>query len=120
MNTARLPLLSFLLGLSFVTLLAPATSAQDYPNRPIRFIVGFPPGGSVDVLARAVANQATKTLGQPILVENRAGASTNAASDFVAKERPTAIPCWWRATASPSTQACSRIFRSIPPPASRR
>jgi tripartite-type tricarboxylate transporter receptor subunit TctC len=87
MNTARLPLLSFLLGLSFVTLLAPATSAQD-PNRPIRFIVGFPPGGSVDVLARAVANQATKTLGQPILVENRAGASTNAASDFVAKERP--------------------------------
>ena len=55
---------SFLLGLSFVTLLAPATSAQD-PNRPIRFIVGFPPGGSVDVLARAVANQATKTLGQP-------------------------------------------------------
>ena len=87
MNTARLPLLSFLLGLSFVTLLAPATSAQD-PNRPIRFIVGFPPGGSVDVLARAVANQATKTLGQPILVENRARASTNAASDFVAKERP--------------------------------
>ena len=88
MNTARLPLLSFLLGLSFVTLLAPATSAQDYPNRPIRFIVGFPPSGSVDVLARAVANQATKTLGQPILVENRARASTNAASDFVAKERP--------------------------------
>ena len=62
--------------------------AQDYPNRPIRFIVGFPPGGSVDLLARAVANQATKTLGQPILVENRAGASTNVASDFVAKERP--------------------------------
>ena len=63
--TARLPLKSFLLGLSLVTLLAPAVSAQDYPNRPIRFIVGFPPGGSVDVLARAVANQATKTLGQP-------------------------------------------------------
>jgi tripartite-type tricarboxylate transporter receptor subunit TctC len=88
MNTARLPLKSFLLGLSLVTLWAPAVSAQDYPNRAIRFIVGFPPGGSVDVLARAVANQATKTLGQPILVENRAGASTNAASDFVAKERP--------------------------------
>ena len=86
--TARLPLQSFLLGLSLITLLAPAVSAQDYPNRPIRFIVGFPPGGSVDVLARAVANQATKTLGQPILVENRARASTNAASDFVAKERP--------------------------------
>jgi tripartite-type tricarboxylate transporter receptor subunit TctC len=88
MKTARLPLKSFLLGLSLVTLLAPAVSAQDYPNRPIRFIVGFPPGGSVDVLARAVANQATKSLGQPILVENRDGASTNAASDFVAKERP--------------------------------
>jgi len=109
MNTARLPLLSFLLGLSFVTLLAPATSAQD-PNRPIRFIVGFPPGGSVDVLARAVANQTTKTLGQPILVENRAGASTNAASDFVAKERPTAIPCWWRATASHQRKPVQESF----------
>src|SRR4029078_12117750 len=75
-------------GLSLVTLWAPAVWAQDYPTRPIRFIVGFPPGGSVDVLARARAQQAHKTLGQPILVENRAGASTNAASDFVAKERP--------------------------------
>ena len=74
--------------LAFAALLPSDLPAQDYPNRPIRFIVGFPPGGSVDLLARAVANQATKTLGQPILVENRAGASTNVASDFVAKERP--------------------------------
>jgi tripartite-type tricarboxylate transporter receptor subunit TctC len=88
MKTARLVLRSILGCLFFTALFAPAVFAQDYPNRPIRFIVGFPPGGSVDVLARAVANQATKTLGQPIVVENRAGASTNTASEFVAKERP--------------------------------
>jgi tripartite-type tricarboxylate transporter receptor subunit TctC len=74
--------------LLFALVFVPAASTQDYPNRPIRFIVGFPPGGSVDVLARAVANEASKTLGQTIVVENRAGASTNAASEFVAKERP--------------------------------
>ena len=88
MKANRFLFRAFLPCVFAAALFVPAVSAQDYPNRPIRFIVGFPPGGSVDVLARAVANQATKTLGQPIVVENRAGASTNAASDFVAKERP--------------------------------
>jgi tripartite-type tricarboxylate transporter receptor subunit TctC len=88
MKANRFLFRAFLPCVFAAALFVPAVSAQDYPNRPIRFIVGFPPGGSVDVLARAVANQATKTLGQPIVVENRAGASTNTASDFVAKERP--------------------------------
>ena len=88
MQPTRFLLRAFLPCLFFALVFVPAASTQDYPNRPIRFIVGFPPGGSVDVLARAVANEASKTLGQTIVVENRAGASTNAASEFVAKERP--------------------------------
>lgn len=85
MRTKRTILL--LAGLALVCAVSQA-HAQDFPNRPIRFIVGFPPGGSVDVLARAVGNQASRSLGQSVVVENHAGASTNVASDLVAKARP--------------------------------
>lgn len=62
--------------------------AQDsYPNRPIRMLVGFPPGGISDVVARAVANEASTALGQTIVIENRPGAGTTIASDAVAKAK---------------------------------
>ena len=62
--------------------------AQDsYPNRPIRMMVGFPPGGISDVVARAVANEASTVLGQTIVIENRPGAGTTIASDAVAKAK---------------------------------
>jgi tripartite-type tricarboxylate transporter receptor subunit TctC len=55
-------------------LLPAAAFAQSFPNRPIRFVVPFPPGGSLDVSARAVADRMTVLLGQPVVVENRPGA----------------------------------------------
>ena len=63
-------------------------AAQQYPNRAIRIIVGYSPGGGVDVSARAIARKLTDTLGQPIVVENRPGASGNAAAALVAKSPP--------------------------------
>jgi tripartite-type tricarboxylate transporter receptor subunit TctC len=68
-------------------LLAPASSAQaqTYPERPIRLIAPFPAGGLADVLARAVGDEMSKTLGQPVIVENRAGAGGNTGADAVAK-----------------------------------
>lgn len=69
--------------------LAPAAHAQaDYPSRPLRMVVGFPPGGISDVLARAVAAEAANALGQSIVVENRPGAGTTIASDVVARADP--------------------------------
>ena len=59
--------------------------AQPYPNRPIRIVAPFPAGGLVDVLARAVGEELTKTLGQPIIVENKPGAGGNIGADLVAK-----------------------------------
>jgi tripartite-type tricarboxylate transporter receptor subunit TctC len=62
--------------------------AQGYPNRPIRMVAPFPAGGLADVLARAVGEEMSKSLGQPVIVENRAGAGGNVGADAVAKSAP--------------------------------
>jgi tripartite-type tricarboxylate transporter receptor subunit TctC len=64
---------------------AAGAHAQDYPNHSIRMIVGFPPGGGVDITARLMAAAMTKELGQSIVVENRSGAAGNIATEYVAK-----------------------------------
>jgi tripartite-type tricarboxylate transporter receptor subunit TctC len=77
----------FLLTVLVFGLAAPA-AAQTYPDRPIRLIAPFPAGGLADVLARAVGDEMAKTLGQPVIVENRAGAGGNTGADAVAKSPP--------------------------------
>ena len=67
--------------------LGPA-SAQSYPTKPIRVIVPFAAGGAVDVLARLVSAKMSESVGQPVIIENRAGAAGNVAADAVAKSPP--------------------------------
>ena len=59
--------------------------AQDYPGKPVRMVVGFPPGGGTDVVARILAPKLSELLGQPLVIENRPGATGTAAAAMVAK-----------------------------------
>ena len=65
-----------------------AAAADNYPSRPIRLIVTFPPGGSTDVLARAIQPYLERQLGQPIVIENRSGAGGVTGTEAVARSAP--------------------------------
>jgi tripartite-type tricarboxylate transporter receptor subunit TctC len=64
---------------------ASGAGAEDYPNRPVKFVVGYSPGGPTDVIARLVAQDLTVTFGQSVIVENRSGANGNIGTEYVAR-----------------------------------
>jgi len=63
-------------------------SAQNYPSKPLRFIVPFTAGGTSDILARAIGPKITEAWGQPVIVENRTGANGNVGAEYVARSAP--------------------------------
>jgi tripartite-type tricarboxylate transporter receptor subunit TctC len=73
---------------AFLAVCAGIACAQSYPAKPIRFIVSFPPGGSSDLIARAIAPRMSEKLGQPVVVENRAGAGGMIGVEAIAKAPP--------------------------------
>ncbi len=85
----RFALLAGMLTAGVLTALAATVSAQPaYPSRQIRIVVPFPPGGSVDPIARTVAQQINERWGQPVIVENRPGGNTIIGTELVAKAAP--------------------------------
>ena len=75
-------------ALLLVLLFAGQALAQPYPSKPIRLVVGFPPGGAADFVSRAFQEPLGKALGQPIVVDNRPGAGSSIAAEHVAKSSP--------------------------------
>ena len=67
---------------------APLLHAQAWPAKTIKLVVPFPPGGSTDAVGRQLAQELTKSLGQPVIIENKGGANGNIGADFVAKAPP--------------------------------
>ncbi|MEP7208732.1 MAG: tripartite tricarboxylate transporter substrate-binding protein, partial [Casimicrobiaceae bacterium] len=67
---------------------ATTIQAQNYPGRPVQLVVGFPPGGGVDIVARQLAEKLSQQLGQQVIVDNKAGAAGNIAMEYVARAKP--------------------------------
>jgi tripartite-type tricarboxylate transporter receptor subunit TctC len=79
-----------------------AAEAADYPNRPIRVVVPWPPGGPTDAVARVLSQEISETLKQPLVIDNKAGATGVLGSDFVAKAAPDGYTIVVAGTASHS------------------
>ena len=112
-RTLCLALLSSAVGL---TALAQTDPTAGYPNKPVRFIVNFPAGGTVDVLTRTVVQKLSEKYGQPFVIDNRAGAGGNIGAQAVA----TAAPDGYTLLTSPwgrcrSTNTSSRTWGSTQP-----
>ena len=82
-------------------------NAQAYPVKPIRIVVGYPPGGSGDFTTRLIADELSKDLGVAVIVENRPGAGGSIASEFVARATPDGYTLLNQATTR-STGTCTR------------
>jgi tripartite-type tricarboxylate transporter receptor subunit TctC len=79
--------------------IAAQADAQSYPTRPVRFVVGFTPGGGVDINARLLAAKMSESLGQQVVVENKPGAGTNIAAEYVAKSTPDGYTLFFNSAA---------------------
>jgi tripartite-type tricarboxylate transporter receptor subunit TctC len=77
-----------LLSAAPVFLLASAVRAQDFPSKPIKFVVGFAPGGSADVMARILGQSLSERIGQPVITDNRPGAAGTIGADIVVRAAP--------------------------------
>jgi len=88
-----------------------AALAQPFPSRPLRLVVGFTPGGGVDINARLLASKLSELLGQQAIVENRPGAGTNIANEYVAKSAPDGYTLLFN---SPAVVINMALYRSPP------
>ena len=87
MKLPRRAFLHLAAGAAALPALPRTASALDYPVRPVHWIVGYPAGGGTDICARLIAQSLSERFGQPFIVENRAGATSNIATEAVVRGR---------------------------------
>jgi len=91
---------------------ASATAQGTYPDRPIKLVVGFSPGGLSDTMARAIAVEMSDSIGQPVVVENRTGAGSTIAGDYVAKSDPDGYTVWLQDMTNHAIN--STLYKNLP------
>jgi tripartite-type tricarboxylate transporter receptor subunit TctC len=94
----------------FLGVMVSPLCAQSYPNKPIRLILPFPPGGSTDILGRIIGQKLADRLGQPVVPENRPGAGSNIGIEFAAKARPDGYTV---VLASPTLTISPSLYKSL-------
>jgi tripartite-type tricarboxylate transporter receptor subunit TctC len=88
-----------------------AAAQSEYPNKPIRFIVPYPPGGGSDVLARLIGQKLTESWGQPVIIDNRAGANTIIGTDALVKAPPNGYTI---SLAASTLAVLPHLYRDLP------
>jgi tripartite-type tricarboxylate transporter receptor subunit TctC len=88
MKLRRREFLQLAAGAAAFSAVSPGARAQAYPTRPVRLIIGYPPGGSADITARLTGQWLSERLGQPVVIESRPGAATNLATEAVVRAPP--------------------------------
>jgi tripartite-type tricarboxylate transporter receptor subunit TctC len=88
MALRRIAIVPFVFSLCALALSVGPASALDYPTRPVRFVVGYPAGGSTDIIARLIGQRLSERLGQQFVIENKPGAGNNIGTETVAKADP--------------------------------
>src|SRR6516165_8564751 len=91
----RRRVLSLAAGAAALPTVSRISWAQAYPSRPVRIIVGFPPGATTDISARLIGQRLSERLGRPFVIENRPGAGGNIAVEAAVRAPPTATRCSW-------------------------
>src|SRR5262245_54254804 len=88
MKLQRREFLQLAAGAAALPAVSSRVSAQAYPTRPVRLIIGYPPGGSADITARLTGQWLSERIGQPVVIESRPGAATNLATEAVVRAPP--------------------------------
>jgi tripartite-type tricarboxylate transporter receptor subunit TctC len=109
MRLARRQLLR--LGAALVALPWQQAKAQSYPSRPLRWVVGFPPGGAADIVARIVTQPLAERLGQPMIIDNKPGGASNIAAQTVVTAPPDGYTLF---LASTSNAINASLYQSLP------
>ena len=111
MKLPRRQFLHLAAGAAALPVVSGTASAQAYPTKPIRWIIGFPAGGGADTVARIVEPWLSRRLGQPIIIENRPGASTNIAVQAVVNSPPDGYTLLWHGL---SSVVNASLFTNLP------
>jgi len=111
MNIPRRRLLKLAAAAAAAPVLVKPAAALDYPARPLRWILGYPPGGAADIVARIVGQWLTERLGQSVIIENKSGAGTNIAAQAVVSAPPDGYTLLW---VSPANAINATLYETLP------